>query len=93
MLVLSSPTRFQLLSGLWLRFYVHALLGRSRTPPNVELCDETPDYAPDGFADIWKGDYRGELVCVKVIRTQDPVRLSEIRKVWGSFISSWTHLI
>ena len=86
MLVLSSPTRHHLWSDLWIRLYAHALLRESRTFPNVELCDESPDYAPTGLTDIWKGDRHGELVCIKTIRTQDPAHLREIESVRDSFI-------
>jgi len=73
--------------NLWLRLYAHALLRESRIFPGLELCDEPPDCVHNGFADIWMGDYCGELVCVKVIRTQDRTPLREIEKVHGSFIS------
>jgi hypothetical protein len=73
---------------LWFRLYTHALLRDSRIFPNVELNDESLEYVPAGFADIWKGNYRGEPVCIKAIRTQDPIRLKEIERVCGSFISS-----
>jgi len=78
---------------LWLRLYAHALLRESRIFPGVELRDESPGCSGDGFADIWKGDYRGELVCVKVIRTQNLNPLRRIRKVRGSVILSETRLI
>lgn len=77
-----------MLSGLWLRLYIHALLRESRIFPDVELCDESPNYTPAGFADIWKGYYHGELVCVKAIRTQYPICLMEIEKVHDPFILS-----
>jgi hypothetical protein len=89
---LSSPTRFHLLSGLWLRLYIHALLRGSRIFPNLELCDKSSEYTPAGFADIWKGSYDGELVCVKAIRTQHPIRLRKIERVCSSFIESETYL-
>jgi len=71
-----------------LRLYTHALLRESRIFPGLELCDESPDCSPNGFADIWKGDYHGEPVCVKVIRTQNWSPLMEIESVCGSFILS-----
>ena len=77
-----QPSSFR----LWLRLYAHALLLESRIFPNLELCDGSPDYAPYGLADIWKGNYRGEPVCIKVIRTRDSVRLMEIRRVSVYFI-------
>jgi len=63
---------------------MHTLLRESRIFPSVDLCEESPDYMAAGFADIWKGKYHGELVCVKAIRTQYPICLMEIEKVRGS---------
>jgi len=40
--------------------------------------DNPPDYTPYGFTDIWKGEYHGEPVCVKVARGRF---LGELRKV------------
>ena len=71
---------------LWLRLYAHALLLESRIFPNVELHDESLDYMPTGFADIWKGNHHGEPVSIKAIRTQDLVRLKEIRRVCNHLI-------
>ena len=70
----------------WLRLHAHALLRESRIFPGIKLYDEVPDCSCHGFADIWKGDYRGELVCVKVVRTRDRARLMEIEKVRLFFI-------
>ena len=81
-----------LLSDLWLRLYAHALLCESRIFPNIELCDEPPDYVPEGFTDIWKGRYHGEPVCIKVVRTQNPIRLREIKRVRDSLILLVVHL-
>jgi len=50
----------------------------------MELCDESPDCLPNGFVDIWKGYYRGELVCIMVIRTQALTSLRKIKDVRGS---------
>ena len=86
-LVSPPPTQHHLSSDLWIRLYAHALLRESRIFPNVELCDESPDYAPTGLTDIWKGDRYGELVCIKTIRTRHPVNLREITSVGGSFTS------
>jgi hypothetical protein len=84
----TRPYRSHFLSGPRFRLYTHALLLESRIFPNVELCDESPDYTPYGFADIWKGSYHGEPVCIKAIRTLDAARLRGIRNVCGSFILS-----
>ena len=65
----------------WLRLYAHALLRESRIFLDIELCDESLDCVRNEFVDIWKGDYRGEPVCVKVIRSQDLTILMEIEKV------------
>ena len=75
-------------SHLWLRLYAHALLRESRIFPNVELYDKLPDYVSVGFADIWMGNYHTDPICIKVIRTLDPVRLMEIKKVRNSFVLS-----
>jgi len=72
--------------NVWLRLYAHALLRESRIFPGVELHDEHLDCVHNGFADIWKGDYRGKPVCVKVIRTQDRTPLREIEKVSDSLV-------
>ena len=73
---------------LWFRLYTHALLRESRILPNLELYDESPGYSCDGFADTWKGNYRGELVCIKAIRLGNQVRLREIEKARDRFIFS-----
>ena len=74
------------MSPLRLRLYTHALLRESRVFPNLELCDEFPDYTPFGFADIWKGNYHGEPVYIKAIRTREWSPLREIKRVCGYFI-------
>ena len=52
----------------------------------MKLSNESPSYMPTGFTDIWKGNYHGEPVCIKAIRTQDPIRLREIESVCCPFI-------
>jgi len=74
--------------GLRLRLYAHALLRESRIFPGIDLYDDSPDYKPLGFVDSWKGNYDGEPVCVKVIRTRDPIRIKEIQRVGDCSISS-----
>jgi hypothetical protein len=54
----------------------------------MELCDESPGFMPTGFTDMWKGNFNGEVVCVKAIRTQDPIRLREIESVCNVLASS-----
>ena len=54
----------------------------------MELCDESPGFTPTGSTDMWKGRFNGEVVCVKAIRTQDPIRLREIESVCDLFVSS-----
>ena len=73
---------------LWFRLYVHALLLESRIFPNVELCDESPEYVSHGFTDTWKGNHRGELVCIKAIRLRYPPDEWEIDRVCTSFVFS-----
>jgi len=74
-------------SPLWcplFRLYAYALLRGSRIFPDVELCDESLDYDPFGFADIWKENYRGDQVCIKAIRMRDPRYLEETKRVRDS---------
>jgi hypothetical protein len=37
-----------------------------------------------GFTDIWKGNYHGEPVCIKTVRTRDTLLLREVEKVCSS---------
>ena len=90
---MSWQPRYYPISELWLRLYAHALLRESRIFPDIELCDESPGYLSNGFADIWKGYYHGESVCVRVIRTQDPTPLTKIKKVFNPLISSETYSV
>ena len=73
---------------LWFRLYAHALLCESRIFPDVELCDESPDYMATGFTDIWKGNYHGELVCIKAVRAQYQTDLKEVESVCNSSLLS-----
>jgi len=81
------------MSNLCLRLHAHALLRESRIFPGVELCDETPCCSCNSFADIWKGDYRGELVCVKVIRARDRTSLVELKKVRDHLVLPETYSV
>jgi uncharacterized protein Usg len=85
-LALSSPPWLYSSWNLQFRLYTHALLLESQIFPNVELCDESPDFTPFGFTDIWKGIYHGELVCIKVIRAQHLACQERIKRVCGYFI-------
>jgi len=67
------------------RLYAQALLRGSRIFPDVELCDESTDYDPFGFADIWKENYHGDQVCIKAIRICDTSSSEMIKRVRGSF--------
>ena len=69
---------------IWLRLYTHALLVESRIFPDVELCDRHLDCSFYGFTDVWKGKYRGEPMCFKVIRTQDRAPLMKTAQVGKS---------
>ena len=73
---------------LWLRLYAHALLRGSRIFPGIELYDDSPGCSCNSFTDTWKGVYRGEQVCVKVIRARDHTRSVELEKVRDSFVLS-----
>jgi len=63
-----------------MRLLTHGLLRGSRIFYGLKLCDNPPDYMVDGFTDIWKGEYHGEPVCVKVVRGR---RLTCLREVEG----------
>jgi len=73
--------------SLLFTLYAHALLRGSHIFPDVELCDESPDYDPFGFTDIWKVNHHGDQVCIKVIRMGDTHRLGIIKRVRGSFFN------
>jgi len=88
--VLSSLPRHYPTFDLWLRLYAHALLRESLIFPGVGLSDKYPEYSRSGFADIWKGDYRGQTVCIKVIRSRARIPLVNIQKVCDSFNLSTT---
>jgi len=68
-------------SDPWTRLLIHALLRGSRIFPGLELSDKPPDYTPLGFTDIWKGEYHGKLVCVKVVRGQFLDGLKKVEEV------------
>ena len=51
----------------------------------MEVCDKPLGYVPFGFADIWKGKYHGEPVCIKAVRETKPVSLRAIKKMCGYF--------
>ena len=68
---------------LWFRLYAYATLLESRIFPDMELCDEFLEYTPFGFADIWKGNYHGELVCIKAVRRGNLTYLRETKRVCG----------
>ena len=84
MSVLRFAPRSRCSLRLWFRLYTHALLREAQIFSNVELCDESPDYTPFGFADIWKGNHHGEPVCIRAVWTRDPLFLREIDRVCGS---------
>ena len=81
-------------SDLWIRLLTHALLRGSRIFPGLELCDKPPDYTPKRFTDIWKGEYHGEPVCIKVVKRQlleDQRRVEGVRRLLysiGGILSS-----
>ena len=74
-------------NGPWARLLIHALLRGSRIFPGLELCDDPPNYTSVGFTDIWKGEYHGELVCIKATRG-DPNNLEGAQQVRNRFIQS-----
>jgi hypothetical protein len=71
---------------LWFRLYTHALLLESRNFPSIELCDESLDYTPFGFADIWKGNYLGGPVCIKAVWGGIPTHLEKVKAICSHFI-------
>jgi len=59
------------------------MLRGSQILPGLRLRDTPLDYNPLGFTDIWKGEYHGEPVCVKVVREQSLiVQHRKIEEVW-----------
>ena len=80
-------------SDPWTRLLAHALLRESRIFYGLELCDKPPGYTPRGFTDIWKGEYNGELVCVKVIRGRKLTFLREVERVGDCFTQSAAYSI
>ncbi|KAF9649128.1 kinase-like protein [Thelephora ganbajun] len=75
------------MQGLWTRLHVHALLRGLHVFPDVESWNDSQDYEPLGFTDIWKGYYHGDLVCIKTIRTRSMAHLEKIKSVHDSSIS------
>ena len=63
---------------------MHALLRGSHIFPGVEPSTGSPDFDPLGLADVWKGNYHGNPVCIKAIRTRNKSNLEKIKKVHGS---------
>ncbi|KAF9649106.1 kinase-like protein [Thelephora ganbajun] len=76
---------------LWIRLHVHALLRGLRVFPDVELSNDSPDYDPLGFMDIWKGICRGDPVCVKVIRTRSEAHLEKIKRTFYHKLEPCNH--
>ena len=72
---------------LWFRLYTYALFCESCIF-DIDLCNECPDYMATGFMDIWKGNYRGGLVCIKAVRIQDPACMELLEWVCSSFLLS-----
>jgi len=73
--------------SLWFRLCAHTLLRGSHIFSAVELCDESPDYEPLGFVDVWKGNYHGDQLWIKAIRIPSITRLKGITRVRGSFLN------
>ena len=73
--------RIDIWSNPWIRLWAHALLRGPRIFLGLELCDDPPDYSHDGFTDIWKGEYHGGLVCIKVIRGRELTCLRGVERV------------
>jgi len=74
-------------SDPWTRLLTHALLRGSRIFPGLEMPDKPPDYTHYGFADVWRGEYHGEPVCVKVARGYFLSELMELKQVRRPFYS------
>jgi hypothetical protein len=53
----------------------------------MEMYDKSLEYTPFGFADIWKGNYRGEPVCIKSLWTLSQAsRPGETQKIYDYFL-------
>ncbi|KAF9642387.1 kinase-like protein [Thelephora ganbajun] len=71
------------MQDLWIRLHFHALLRGSHVLPDAKLCNDSPDYEPLGFTDVWMGDLRGDPVCIKAIRTWSTTNLEKIKREVG----------
>jgi len=61
----------------------------------IPLCydpTETPLYH-GGFADVWKGHYRGREVAAKVLRAYNASDLGEVRRVGLWWCPSWLRIL
>ena len=50
-----------------------------------------PGFEPSGFVDVWRGNYRGNPVCIKAIRARNKSNLHKIKKVRDSLFRSGSH--
>ncbi|KAF9641989.1 hypothetical protein BDM02DRAFT_2861287 [Thelephora ganbajun] len=79
------------MQDLWIRLHVHALLRGLPVFPDVELRKDSPNYEPLGFVDIWKGDYRGNPVCIKAIRTRSTTNSEKIKRTFYHEVEGCKH--
>lgn len=76
---------------LWVRVHAHALLRGLYIFPDVEICAEGPKYVPLGFMDVWRGNYRGNPVCIKAIRSRNTAHLGKIKKIFYHEVEGCKH--
>ena len=85
---LESQIRRECLRSLYRICGRHALLPRSLAIlPHYDPM-ETPLYR-GGFADVWKGEYDGQEVAVKVLKVSRASDFGQIRKVGCPRIVAW----
>jgi hypothetical protein len=84
-------TRQKCLKSLYRTCGRHALLPRAL---NIPVCYDRTGVAlfRGGFADVWKGEYRGRAVAVKVIRTYSNSDLQKIVGVSRRLFSFFTRM-
>ncbi|KAF9643697.1 kinase-like protein [Thelephora ganbajun] len=79
------------MQDLWIRLRVHALLRGLYVFPNVELCNDSPNYNPLGFMDTWKGKHYGDSVCIKAIRTRNEAHLEKVKNIFWHEVEGCKH--
>ena len=67
----------------------NAVQSTNMEPPiDAKPSTKPPDFEPSGFVDVWRGNYHGNPVCIKAIRTRNKSNLQKIKKVHDSLFWS-----